>query len=52
MNTINTRSLKNGPVDLILCCVDNFEARMTVNRVIANKYTKLNVIFFYKNVTI
>lgn len=24
-------SLKNGPVDLVLSCVDNFEARMAIN---------------------
>ena len=23
----------DGPVDLVLCCVDNFEARMAVNTV-------------------
>ena len=33
MNILTTKSLKNGPVDLTLCCVDNFEARMAVNRV-------------------
>lgn len=31
MNTISTSSLKNGPVDLVLSCVDNFEARMAIN---------------------
>lgn len=31
MNTISTSSLTNGPVDLVLSCVDNFEARMTIN---------------------
>jgi len=34
MNILMTKSLTNGPVDLTLCCVDNFEARMAVNRVI------------------
>jgi len=32
MDVLMKRSLKEGPVDLILCCVDNFEARMAVNR--------------------
>lgn len=31
MNTVSTASLKNGPVDLVLSCVDNFEARMAIN---------------------
>lgn len=31
MDTIKTGSLKGGPVDLILSCVDNFEARMAIN---------------------
>lgn len=31
MNTISTSSLVNGPVDLVLSCVDNFEARMAIN---------------------
>lgn len=31
MNAINTSGLKNNPVDLVLSCVDNFEARMTIN---------------------
>ncbi|KYM94676.1 Ubiquitin-like modifier-activating enzyme 5 [Cyphomyrmex costatus] len=31
MNTINHSSLQNGSVDLILSCVDNFEARMAIN---------------------
>ena len=33
MNILQTKSLKNGPIDLTLCCVDNFEARLSVNRV-------------------
>lgn len=32
MNILNTHSLTNGPCDLTLCCVDNFEARLSVNR--------------------
>ncbi|XP_074652899.1 ubiquitin-like modifier-activating enzyme 5 [Tubulanus polymorphus] len=31
MNRISTGSLKKGPVDLVLSCVDNFEARMAIN---------------------
>ncbi|XP_076757922.1 ubiquitin-like activating enzyme 5 [Xylocopa sonorina] len=31
MNTIRTASLNKGPVDLVLSCVDNFEARMVIN---------------------
>ncbi|TGZ49510.1 ubiquitin-like modifier-activating enzyme 5 isoform X1 [Temnothorax longispinosus] len=31
MNTMSNSSLKNGPVDLVLSCVDNFEARMAIN---------------------
>jgi len=32
MKVISQNSLTNGPMDLILSCVDNFEARMTINR--------------------
>lgn len=32
MGTIMTGSLTSGPIDLLLCCVDNFEARIAVNR--------------------
>lgn len=32
MNILNTKSLTGGQLDLVLCCVDNFEARITVNR--------------------
>ena len=32
MNVLSTKSLDGGPLDLVLCCVDNFEARITVNR--------------------
>ncbi|KAL7306051.1 hypothetical protein TKK_0001513 [Trichogramma kaykai] len=31
MNTINTSSINGGRVDLVLSCVDNFEARMAIN---------------------
>lgn len=31
MNRISHGSLTSGPVDLVLSCVDNFEARMTIN---------------------
>ncbi|XP_076243805.1 ubiquitin-like activating enzyme 5 [Calliopsis andreniformis] len=31
MNTISTSSLSKGPVNLVLSCVDNFEARMAIN---------------------
>ncbi|GJQ68078.1 hypothetical protein Trydic_g10690 [Trypoxylus dichotomus] len=31
MDTISTGSLGKGPVDLVLSCVDNFEARYTIN---------------------
>ncbi|GBP76898.1 Ubiquitin-like modifier-activating enzyme 5 [Eumeta japonica] len=31
MDTIRTGSLTGGPVDLVLSCVDNFEARMAIN---------------------
>lgn len=31
MSTLSSHSLKDGPVDLILSCVDNFEARMAIN---------------------
>ncbi|XP_072947659.1 ubiquitin-like modifier-activating enzyme 5 [Epargyreus clarus] len=30
-DTISTGSLKGGPVELVLSCVDNFEARMAIN---------------------
>ncbi|KAJ2940747.1 hypothetical protein O0L34_g14858 [Tuta absoluta] len=30
-DTISTGSLAGGPVDLVLSCVDNFEARMAIN---------------------
>lgn len=31
MNTIKTGGIDGGPVDLVLSCVDNFEARMAIN---------------------
>lgn len=31
MEQLRTGSLTKGPVDLVLSCVDNFEARMTIN---------------------
>jgi len=31
INTIKTSNIKGGPVDLVLSCVDNFEARMAIN---------------------
>lgn len=31
MTALQTGSLKDGPVDLVLSCVDNFEARFTIN---------------------
>lgn len=31
MNKISTGGLSGGAVDLLLCCVDNFEARMAIN---------------------
>lgn len=47
MNTLSTRSLKNGPVDLTLCCVDNFEARLSVNRAC----NELNLTWFESGVS-
>ena len=32
MQRISQGSLSNGPVDLVLSCVDNFEARMAINK--------------------
>nr|CAI5826743.1 unnamed protein product [Callosobruchus analis] len=31
VNVLRSSSLKNGPVDIVLSCVDNFEARFTIN---------------------
>lgn len=47
MNILMTKSLTNGPVDLTLCCVDNFEARMAVNRAC----NELNLIWFESGVS-
>lgn len=34
LSVLSTHNInKTGPVDLILCCVDNFEARIAINRV-------------------
>ena len=33
MTTISTGGLQGNPVDLVLSCVDNFEARMAINQV-------------------
>ncbi|KAL3318277.1 Ubiquitin-like modifier-activating enzyme 5 [Cichlidogyrus casuarinus] len=32
VSRINEGSLSNGQVELVLCCVDNFEARIAINR--------------------
>merc|ERR1719354_672462 len=32
MSCLSTGSLTDGPVDLVLSCVDNFEARMAINK--------------------
>lgn len=39
LGRISTGGLKGGKVNLVLCCVDNFEARITINQV--NKITPL-----------
>ena len=46
MKILTHNSLTNGPVDLTLCCVDNFEARMTVNRV------GIIILIYFKNFSI
>lgn len=33
MNTIGTGGLQGNSVDIVLSCVDNFEARMAINQV-------------------
>ena len=45
---ISTGSLIDGPVDLVLSCVDNFEARMTINMV--SGLSALSSVFSYDNV--
>ena len=47
MNTLSTGSLTGGPLDLTLCCVDNFEARLSVNRAC----NELNLIWFESGVS-
>lgn len=47
MTTISTSSLTNGPVDLVLSCVDNFEARMAIN----TACNELNQIWFESGVS-
>lgn len=48
LHTINTGSLDNkSPVDLVLSCVDNFEARMTINQAC----NELNVNWFESGVS-
>ncbi|XP_044731199.1 ubiquitin-like modifier-activating enzyme 5 [Chrysoperla carnea] len=44
---LQTGSLTNGPVDLVLSCVDNFEARMTIN----SACNELNQIWFESGVS-
>ena len=34
MGRLKAGSLTGGPVDLVLSCVDNFEARMAINKVL------------------
>lgn len=48
LHTINTGSLDNkSPVDLVLSCVDNFEARMTINEAC----NELNINWFESGVS-
>ncbi|KAF7382680.1 hypothetical protein HZH66_013082 [Vespula vulgaris] len=47
MITISTSSLMNGPVDLVLSCVDNFEARMAIN----TACNELNQLWFESGVS-
>ncbi|XP_035739761.1 ubiquitin-like modifier-activating enzyme 5 isoform X4 [Vespa mandarinia] len=47
MTTISTSSLMNGPVDLVLSCVDNFEARMAIN----TACNELNQLWFESGVS-
>lgn len=47
MTVINTSSLQKGPVDLVLSCVDNFEARMAIN----TACNELNVKWFESGVS-
>lgn len=43
----STSSLMNGPVDLVLSCVDNFEARMAIN----TACNELNQLWFESGVS-
>ncbi|XP_015179105.1 PREDICTED: ubiquitin-like modifier-activating enzyme 5 [Polistes dominula] len=47
MTTISKSSLDEGPVDLVLSCVDNFEARMAIN----TACNELNQIWFESGVS-
>ncbi|XP_011496888.1 PREDICTED: ubiquitin-like modifier-activating enzyme 5 [Ceratosolen solmsi marchali] len=47
INTIKTSSINKGPVDLLLSCVDNFEARMAIN----TACNELNQIWFESGVS-
>ncbi|XP_034239877.1 ubiquitin-like modifier-activating enzyme 5 [Thrips palmi] len=47
MERINTGSSTGGPVDLVLSCVDNFEARMAIN----TACNELNQIWFESGVS-
>lgn len=42
-----TSSLTNGPVDLVLSCVDNFEARFAIN----TACNEFNLIWFESGVS-
>lgn len=46
INTLSTGSLHNSQVDLVLSCVDNFEARVAINRACNN----LNIHWFESGV--
>lgn len=47
IKTINTSSLSGGKVDLLLSCVDNFEARMAIN----TACNELNQVWFESGVS-
>lgn len=47
VNTIRSGGLGNKPVDIVLSCVDNFEARMTIN----TACNELNQIWFESGVS-
>jgi ubiquitin-like modifier-activating enzyme 5 len=46
-NRILEGSLTNGPIDLVLSCVDNYSARMTVNAIC----NRVNQIWFESGVS-